>query len=78
MVRNVRNPNQMNRFGSYPYFPGTGPEGRVCADCAASFTVRGAVYCRTFAVITGKRGRPIKGDSPSCRDYQRRERVETT
>jgi hypothetical protein len=74
----VRNPNTVNRFGSYAYFPGTGPAGRVCADCAASHTVRGLVYCRTFAVITGKKGRPIKGDTPSCRDYQRRERQEIT
>jgi hypothetical protein len=74
----VRNPNGINRFGSYAYFPGSGPEGRVCADCAASHTVRGQVYCRTFSVITGKRGNPIKGDSASCREFERRGRQEVT
>lgn len=74
----TRNPNAINRFGSYAYFPGTGPEGRMCADCAASHTLRGKVYCRTFSVITGKRGQAIDGASPSCREYQRRERQEVS
>ena len=74
----VRNPNSFNKFGSYAFFPGTGPEGRVCADCGACFKVGGQVYCRTFSNITGKRGRPIDGDSPACRDYERRGRTEVT
>jgi hypothetical protein len=74
----VRNPNGFNRFGSYAYFPGTGPVGRVCGDCAASFVIRGKVYCRKFLEITGKRGNPIQGDSAACRDYQRRGRQEVT
>ena len=74
----VRNPNGINRFGSYAYFPGTGPAGRVCSDCGSSFTIRGSVYCRAFSEITGKRGNPIKGDSAACREYQRRERQEVS
>jgi hypothetical protein len=64
--------NKTAKMGSYASFPGSGPSGMFCANCAHQTADRNKFVCGEFKRITGRKGSPICTSSPACKYFEKR------
>jgi hypothetical protein len=70
--QSLLNADRKNRLGCYATFPGSGPHGSKCCNCAHQAAQGAQFICSKYSVLTGRRGAPIDPGSPACRYFSTR------
>jgi hypothetical protein len=67
------NSSKRTTFGCYAALPGSGPAGKICAQCALMHRDRSKIYCRGYEHITKVRGAAIDSSTAACRYFETRD-----
>lgn len=77
----VRDPGKVAQHGCYAYFPGTGPAGALCLNCAHRTTTQGVdreySYCGKWRELVPDRRiktKPIDAYTPACKYFEQAQR----
>lgn len=69
--------SRKNQMGCYAGIPGTGPTGAICSGCTFLVPDGSKTVCAKYQRLTGRKGKPITGNSSACRYYEPRRLVAT-
>lgn len=67
-----------NQMGCYAGIPGTGPTGAICSGCTFLVPDGSKTVCAKYQRLTGRKGKPITGNSSACRYFEQRRLVNLT
>jgi len=67
-----------NQMGCYAGIPGTGPTGAICSGCVLLVPEGSKFVCSKYKRLTGRKAKPISGNSPACRYFEQRRLVNST
>lgn len=66
------NSGRRSQIGCYAGIPGTGPTGAICSGCVLLVPEGSKFVCSKYRRITGRKGKPISGNSAACRYFEPR------